>query len=149
MDYHGLNNVCVHDPFPTSFSDEFLDNVAGNEAYSFTHGFSIYHQVVIAEEDKKENTFTTEWGSYAYHVMSFELKNAPTVFSRIVIVASRDYIHGFLEVYMDDWKVYSLLKKHSSLLKIMFDRCRKLHISLRLKKCIFSVPFGMLLGHIV
>ena len=31
----------------------------------------------------------------------------------------------------------------------MFDRCRKLQISLNLKKCIFAVPFGTLLGHMV
>jgi hypothetical protein len=71
------------------------------------------------------------------------------VFSRIVIATFRDYIHRFLEVYMDDWTVYSLLKKHSSLLRIMFDQCRQLQISLNLKKCIFAVPFGTLLGHIV
>ena len=40
FDYRSLNNACIHDPFPTPFSDEFLDNVAGNEAYSFTDGFS-------------------------------------------------------------------------------------------------------------
>lgn len=41
------------------------------------------------------------------------------------------------------------MKKHSSLLKIMFDHWKKLQISLNLKKCIFVVPFGTLLGHIV
>lgn len=64
-----------------SFSDEVLDNLVGNETYSFTDGFSGYHQVRIMEEDKKKTTFMTEWGSYAYHVMSFGLKNTPTVFS--------------------------------------------------------------------
>lgn len=43
VDYHSLNNACVHDPFPMPFSDEVLDNVAGNEAYSFTDKFSGYH----------------------------------------------------------------------------------------------------------
>jgi hypothetical protein len=45
VDYRSLNVSCVHDPFPTPFSDEVLDQVAGNEAYSFTDGFSGYHQV--------------------------------------------------------------------------------------------------------
>jgi len=77
------------------------------------------------------------------------LKNAPTIFSRIVIATFRDYIHKFLEVYMDDWIMYSLLKKHTSLLRVMFERCRQLQISLNLNKCIFAVPFGTMLGHIV
>jgi len=92
----------VHNPFPTPFSDEVLNSVVGNEAYSFTDEFSSYHLVRITEEDKRKTTFTIEWGSYAYHVMSFGLKNAPIVFSRIVIATFRDYIHKFLGVYMDD-----------------------------------------------
>jgi len=149
IDYRSLNNACMHDPFPMPFSDEFLDNVVGNEAYSFTDGFLGSHHVRIAEEEKRKTNFTTEWGSYAYNVMPFGLNNVPIVFSRIVIDAFRDYIHKFLEVYMDDSAVYSLLKKHTSLLRIMFERCRQLHISLNLKKCIFVVPFGTLLGRIV
>lgn len=58
VEYHSLKNACVHDLFPTPFSDEVLDNVVGNEAYSFTDGFSGYHQVIIAKEDKKKTTFT-------------------------------------------------------------------------------------------
>jgi len=34
-----LNDACVTDPFPTLFTDEVLDNVGGQEAYSFSHGF--------------------------------------------------------------------------------------------------------------
>jgi len=50
---------------------------------------------------------------------------------------------------MDDWMVYSLLKKHTNLLRIMFERYRQLQISLNFKKCIFAIPFGNLLGHII
>lgn len=102
VDYKILNNVCIHDSFPTPFNDKVLDNVTSNETYSFTDGFSGYHQVHIVEEDKNNTIFTTKWGSYAYDVMPFGLNNALMVFSRIVIVAFRDYIHIFLEVYMDD-----------------------------------------------
>ena len=121
VDYRSLNNACVHDPFLVPFSDEVLDNVAGKEYYSFTDGFSGYHQVRIVEEDRKKTMLTIEWGSYTYHVMTFGLNNAPTMFSRIFIVAFRDYIHQLLELYMDDLTVYNLLKKHVSLLRVMFD----------------------------
>jgi len=149
VDYRSLNNSCLHDPFPTPLIDEVLDKVGGNEAYSFTNVFLGYHQVCIVEEDKKKTIFTTEWGSYSYNVMPFRLNNDPTIFSRIFVLAFCKYIHKFLEVYMDDWTIYSLLKNHPSLLRVMFDRCRKLQIYLNLKKCIFVVTFGTLLGHIV
>lgn len=30
---------------PTPFTDDILDNVGGQEAYSFTHGFTGYHEI--------------------------------------------------------------------------------------------------------
>lgn len=63
--YRILNVACVHGPFPAQFSNELLDQVAGNEAYSFTNGFSEYHQVKIVEEYNKNTTFTIEWGSFS------------------------------------------------------------------------------------
>jgi hypothetical protein len=66
-----------------------------------------------------------------------------------VIATFREFIHKFVEVYMDDWMVYNLLKYHVGILWLMFDRCREMQISLNLRKCIFCVPHGNLLGHIV
>jgi len=102
VDYRSLNSSCVNDPFPTPVTDEVLEQVMGKEAYSFTNRFSRYHQVRIAEEDKRKTTFTTEWGSFAYNVMPFGLKNAPAVFSRIVIATFKEFIQKFIEVYTDD-----------------------------------------------
>jgi hypothetical protein len=48
--------------------------------------------------------------------MPFGLKNAPTLFSREFIDAFKEFIHQFLEVYLDDWIVYSLLKYHVEVL---------------------------------
>ena len=62
-DYHIFISTCIHDPFPIPFNDEDFDKVAKNESYSFKYGFSEYHQVWIAKEDKNNTTFTTEWGS--------------------------------------------------------------------------------------
>jgi hypothetical protein len=90
-----------------------------------------------------------EWGSYQYTFMPLGLKNAPTIFSRVVIAAFKEFIHQFLEVYLDDWTVYSLLKDHVGVLRMMLKRCRQCLISINIKECIFGTPFGILLGHIV
>jgi hypothetical protein len=66
VDLRSLNTTCIHDPFPTPFTDEVLENVGSREAYSFTDGFSGYHQVQIVEEDQDKTTFVIEWGSFAY-----------------------------------------------------------------------------------
>jgi hypothetical protein len=149
VDLKKLNDACLHDPFPTPFTDEVLENVGGQEAYSFTDGFSGYHQIRIAPKDRHKTTFATEWGSYQYTVIPFGLKNAPAIFSRVVVVAFKEFIHKFLEVYLDDWTMFSLLKDHVEVLRLMLDKCRQCHISLNIKKFIFNAPFGILLGHVV
>jgi putative transposase len=112
IDLRKLNDACLHDLFPTPFTDEVLENVGGREVYSFTDGFSGYHQIKIAQEDRYKTTFSTEWGYYQYRVMLFGLKNAPTIFSRLFIVAFKEFIHQFIKVYLDYWTIYSLFKYH-------------------------------------
>ena len=102
VDLRKLNDACLPDPFHTPFTDEVLENVGGHKFYSFTNGFSGYHQIKIAQEDRYKTMFATEWGSYQYTIMPFGLKNAPKIFSRVVIVAFMEFIHQFLEVYLDD-----------------------------------------------
>jgi hypothetical protein len=82
-------------------------------------------------------------------VIPFGLKNALAIFSRVVVEAFKEFLHKFLEAYFDDWTVFSLLKDHIECLRLMLDKCRKCHISLNLKQCIFFSPFGVFLGHIV
>jgi hypothetical protein len=149
VDLRKLNDSCLHDPFPTPFTNEVLANVGGEEAHSFIDGFLGYHQIKISLEDMYKNNFSIEWGSYQYTVIPFGLKNAPTIFSRVIIASFKEFIHQFLEVYLDDWNIYSLLKDHVEVLIRMLERCRQCQISLNIKKCIFGTPFVIFLGYIV
>lgn len=72
--------------------------------------------------------------------MPFGLKNAP---------AFKEFIHKFLEVYLDDSTTFSLLKDNVETLRLMLDRCRQFQIYLNLKKCILCASFGIMLGHLV
>jgi len=82
--------------------------------------------------------------------MPFGLKNASAILiSRVIITAFKEFIRKFLEVYFDDWTMFGLVKRHVSNLHLMLDIYRRYQIMLNLKKCLFSVPFGILLGHVV
>ena len=53
-------------------------------------------------------------------------------------------------VYLDDVIVFSKKREeHIFHLRQFFDRCQKYGISLNLKKCVFIVLKGKLLGHII
>ena len=94
-------------------------------------------------------TFVIKWGCYQYTVMPFGLKNAPVIFSRIVVFAFKDFIHKFLEVYFEDWTLFGLVRDHIESLCMMLGNFCRYHIALNSKKCTFCAPFGVLLGHIV
>jgi len=123
VDLRKLNDASIHDPFPTPFTDEVLDNVGGQEAYSFTDGLSRYHQIKIVPEDRSKTTFVTMWGCFQHTVMPFRLKNALAIFSRVVIVTFKEFTHMFLEVYFDDWNVFRLVKRHVASFHLMLHTC--------------------------
>ena len=102
----------MHDPFPTPFMNKVLEGVGGQEMYSFTDGFSGYHQIRIAREDRHKTTFVTEWGCFQYTIMPFGLKNALAILSHVVVVVFKYFIQKFLQVYIDDWTLYSMVKDH-------------------------------------
>jgi hypothetical protein len=97
----------------------------------------------------KGKKIVSEFELFAYRVIPFGLKNALAVFSHIVVKAFQEYIYKNMVVYFDDWTIYNLLKYHIKWLRMMLERCRQIHLSLNIKKCIFSTPIGILLGHIV
>ena len=82
--------------------------------------------------------------------MPFGLTNAPTTFQRLMSHAFKDYLRVFLEVFMDDLCVHSLLRQeHIQHLAKVFDQCRLYQICLNLDKSKFMVRQGRILGRIV
>ena len=56
--------------------------------------------------------FVTKGGCFQYTVMPFRVKNALAIFSWVVVDVLKDYIQKFVQVYMDDWTVYGLIRDH-------------------------------------
>ena len=79
-------------------------------AQLFLDGFSGYNQVSIDPKDQHKTAFATEWGIFAFRRMPFGLTNAPTTFQRLMSHAFKEYLREFLEIYMDDLCVHSLIR---------------------------------------
>ena len=50
VDLRNLNDACLHDPFPTPFTDEVLEGVGGHEVYSFRMDFLA---IIISRSQKR------------------------------------------------------------------------------------------------
>ncbi|KAL2624023.1 hypothetical protein R1flu_008268 [Riccia fluitans] len=149
IDYRKLNASFVTDAFPLPYIDLMLESIVGQEMYSFMDRFNGYNQVSVAERDREKTAFITEWGAFAYRVMPFGLKNAPSTFQRVVTTAFKEYLNDFMQTYLDDFIVYGSRTDHLDHLRKCLERCRKYSISLNPDKSMFGVSSRVLLGHII
>ena len=125
VDYRKLNAATVTDPFPLPFMDMILDAVAGNEMFSFLDCFSGYNQIRMALEDILKTAFITEWGAYAYTMMSFGLKNGPPSFSKAAFKTFEPYLlTEFIQIFMHDFSIFGDKIKHLEHLRKCLERCK-------------------------
>ncbi|KAL2624237.1 hypothetical protein R1flu_008482 [Riccia fluitans] len=59
----------------------------------------------------------------------------------------RDYLRKFVEVFLDDFCVYSSKKEHMEKLGLTFEKCRASNLRLHLEKSYICMEEGILLGH--
>jgi len=76
QDFRKLNAATTKDYFPLPFMNIILDHVFYQECYNFLDGFFKYNQVVIQLANQLKTMFTTEWETFAFNRMPFDLCNA-------------------------------------------------------------------------
>ena len=104
----------------------------------------------MAEEDKAKIVFTTHWGTYAYNVIPFGLKNANVTYQRAMVTLFHDIMHKEIKVYMYDMIAKSCtLRDHLVDLRKLFKCLVKYRLRLNSNKCIFKASSGKLLGFII
>ena len=57
-------------------------------------------------DDQEKTTFIMDWGVFVVVVMMFGLKTAPARFQQTIAEIFGEYIHAFMQVFLDDFVVY-------------------------------------------
>ncbi|RDY03662.1 hypothetical protein CR513_12730, partial [Mucuna pruriens] len=96
IDYKKLNQATRKHHFPLPFQHQVLEKLAGK-----------YMQIHIALEDQHKTTFTCPFGTFAYICMPFGLCNTSSTFQRYMTSIFLDLLQDCMEVFMDDFTVYS------------------------------------------
>jgi hypothetical protein len=151
IDYTDLNKHCPKDPFGLPLIDEVVDSTASYELLSFLDCYSSYHQIALNKDDQIKTSFITPFGAYCYTTMSFMLKNAGATYQRAIQECLEKEIQDELvEAYVDD-VVVKTKDSHYLIddLTRTFAVLNQYQWKLNPKKCIFGVPFGILLGNVV
>ena len=61
----------------------------------------------------------------------------------------QDFLRHFLEVFIDDFAVFSAKQDHLKFLRKTFERCRETNLKLHPGKCFLGMESSLLLGHVV
>ena len=85
VDFTDLNKVCPKDPFPIPEIDQLVDATVSHRWMSFLDVFQGYHQIPLALDDQEKTAFVTPIKNYHYKVMPFGLKNAGSIYQRMMM----------------------------------------------------------------
>ncbi|KAL0355804.1 UNVERIFIED_CONTAM: Transposon Ty3-G Gag-Pol polyprotein [Sesamum radiatum] len=150
IDFRDLNKVCPKDFYPSPRIDQLVDSTSGCELLSMMDASQRYHQIMLAQKDRKKVSFITSEGAFCYVAMPFGLKNAGATYQRLMDKIFRPQIGRNIEVYVDDMLVKSKkAEEHLKDLEETFSVLRKYRLKLNPAKCAFGVQDGRFLGFIV
>lgn len=117
-----LNNACLKDPFQLRLTDSCADATLGFEWLLFLDMYSKHNKILMNPNDEEKTSFLTKCGTFCYRVMPFGLKNARTIYQRMVNKVFEWLIGTFMEAYIDDTVVKSTsLEEHLKHLRQVFE----------------------------
>ena len=130
--------------------DQLVDATVGHPRMSFLDAFQGYHQIPLALDNQEKTTFVTPIRNYHYKVMSFDLKNAGSIYQRMMTRMFESQLGKNIEIYIDDMVVKSkMVSEHLGDLRTIFEILRKYKLRLNASKCSFNVGLGKFLGYMV
>jgi hypothetical protein len=103
IDYRDLNEVARKDAYPIPRVDDTLDELKDASFYTHLDLAYGFWQVRLRDHDIHHKTaFQTPHGLMEWVAMPFGLCNAPGTFERMMNDILRDFLHKFVNVYLDD-----------------------------------------------
>ena len=91
-------------------------------------------------DDQEKTAILTPVGNYHYKVMPFRLKNAGSIYQRMMTRMFEPHLRKSIEAYIDDMVVKSkIASEHMRDLRDIFEILRRHKLRLNASKCSFGV----------
>lgn len=148
VDYRRLNAVTEKDVYPIRRMDDIVGRFGGMNFFSTLDLQSGFWQLAVAAHHREKTTFTSPDGLFYFNCLSFKLCSAPPTFQRLLDQVLAGLKWNDCLVYMDDILVKGrTLQEHKERLDRVLQAVGDVDLILNLKKCHFTSPDAMYLGH--
>jgi hypothetical protein len=104
----------------------------------------------VRDQDIHKTAFQNPNGLMEWVAMPFGLCNAPATFHRMMNNILRDFLHQFVNIYLDDVFIYNrTVEEHLEHMRLVLQRFKEEGLKLRLTKCFFGLHEMEYLGYTV
>lgn len=150
IDFRKLNENTTNDKYPMLEVPVILSCLGKSKFFSTLDLKSGYHQILLAEKDRRKTAFSVNNGKYEFCRLPFGLKNAPSIFQRTIDDVLREDIGKICQVYMDDIINFSPDERsHLEHIDKVLDKIGKAGMRISVKKSRFFRTEIEFLGFIV
>ncbi|KAL3973506.1 potassium voltage-gated channel Eag-related subfamily H member 3 [Sarotherodon galilaeus] len=150
IDYQGLNDITVRNKYPLPLISSAFETLQEATVFTKLDLRSAYHLVRIRRGDEWKTAFNTPRGHYEYLVMPFGLTNAPAVFQSLINDVLRDFLNGFVFVYLDDILIFSRsVEEHVGHVRAVLQRLLENRLFVKAEKCDFHADSISFLGYVL
>ena len=149
-DYRRLNAVTAPEHYPLPFIGDLIDNLAESKIFSVMDLAAGFHQIPCSKEAKEKLAISTEFGQFSWNVMPMGLRNAPSVFQRLMDNIFRHMPSSSLVIYLDDILVHAKESaSHLKQLEEVFSTLRKNGLKLKPSKTVLATDEANFCGFII
>ena len=113
VDYRRLNAITKKDCYPIPLIEKTLAQLEGIKYFTKIDIRQAFYQIKMSEDLEELTIFLTRFGVFKYLVMPFGLCKGPASWQHLINDILFDFLHRFVQVYLDDILIYSkTLKEH-------------------------------------
>ena len=140
VDYRRLNAITKKDRYPIPLIEETLAQLEGAKYFTKIDIRQAFYQIRMFEDSEELITFLIRFGAFKYLIMPFGLCNSPASWQHLINDTLFDFLHCFVQAYLDDIFIYSkTLKEHHSHVCQVLQRLREAGLQADIDKCEFHV----------
>ena len=111
------------DPYPIPLIEETLAQLEGTKYFTKINIFQAFYRIRMSEDSEELSNFL---GAFKYLVMPFSLCNGPASWQHLINNTLIDFLHHFVQAYLDNILVYSkTLKDHRLHVHQVLDRLQE------------------------